>query len=347
MAGLMVRSKLAERPVVSIIMPCRNEERFIDMCLDSILANDYGEDKLELLVVDGMSSDRTRSIVQGYVDKHPFIRLYDNLRYIAPVAQNIGIGHAKGDIVMIMDAHATYAPDYISKCVENLYEYNADYSGGICETLPRDNTLMGKGIVYALSHPFGVGNSHFRTGKTGGPIFTDAAAFGCYRKEIFEQFGLFDENLARSYDYDFNLRVRKTGRGILLIPDAVIYYYARSTLAEFCKTNFVNGLYVTYPLRFGKRLFSFRHLVPLGFVVGLFTSVALALVWQGGLWMLGGIGGAYVLANVAASAKVAGKARDVRYLVAMPMIFAGAHLSYGLGSLWHRLGRKPSSCVIR
>ncbi|MFH1559935.1 MAG: glycosyltransferase family 2 protein [Chloroflexota bacterium] len=330
----MAGSEMDELPVVSVIMPCRNEERFIGMSLDSILASDYPMDKLEILVVDGMSDDRTRSIVQQYANKHPLIHLYDNPRRIAPVAQNIGIGHAKGDVIVILDAHDTYAPDYISKCVEHMYEYDVDHVGGIWKILPRDNTFIAKTIVRAMSHPFGVGNAHYRTKKISEPMFTDAAAFGCYRKEVFQQFGLFDENLARSYDFELNSRLKKAGRGILLVPDAVVYYYARSTLVGFIKHSFTNGFWVTYPLRFGKRAFSARHLVPLGFVAGLLGSAALAPVWSAGWWMLGGIGGAHALANVVASAQVATQERDVRYLLLLPVVFAGAHLAYGLGSLW-------------
>ena len=304
------------------------------MCLDSISASDYPKDRLELLIVDGMSDDQTRSIIQQYVDNHSYIHLYDNPRRIAPVAQNIGISYAKGDVIIIMDAHATYAPDYVSKCIKGLHEYDADYAGGIIKTVPRENTFVAKAIVCALSSSFGVGNAHYRTGHLASPIFTDAAAFGCYRREVFEQFGLFDERLARSYDFDFNRRVRKAGRGILLIPDAVIFYYARSTLGSSVKHNFVNGFYVTYPLIFGKRLFSIRHVVPLGFVIGLFGSAGISIAWNGGLFITLGIGGAYALANVVASARSAIKERDIRYLLLMPLIFFSMHLSYGLGSLW-------------
>ncbi|MFN3975395.1 MAG: glycosyltransferase, partial [Dehalococcoidia bacterium] len=116
-------------PFVSAIVPCRNEERFIAACLDSLIANDYPKERLEILVVDGMSKDGTRRIVQTYAQRYPFILLLSNSKRIIPSAMNIGIGHARGDIILKVDAHSTYAPDYIRKCVTALQEYGADNVG--------------------------------------------------------------------------------------------------------------------------------------------------------------------------------------------------------------------------
>ena len=321
-------------PKVSIIIPCRNEERFIAECLDSIIASEYRRDRLEVLVVDGESDDRTGAIVQGYATEHPEIRLYVDPAPEAPARQNIGISHATGDVIIIMIAHATFAPDYISKCVEAMYEYDVDCAGGSWEILSREDSLTAKAIVIAMSHPFGVGNSPYRTGATSGPVFTDAAAFGCYRKEVFTEFGLFDERLDSSYDFEFNLRLRQTVKGILLVPDAVVYYFARTKMFEFTKRNFSTGHWVTYPLRFGLKLFSARHLVPMAFVLGLLGSAGLALVWPGGLWILSATVVAYLFANLGATAHAFSKQKRFLYLLLLPAIFASMHLSYGLGSLW-------------
>jgi glycosyltransferase involved in cell wall biosynthesis len=320
-------------PFVSIIMPCRNEERFIGMCLDSIIANDYPKDRLEVLVVDGMSEDQTRAIVEKYAKKHSFINLYENSQLIAPVAQNMGIRQSRGDVIVIMDAHDTYAPDYISKCIEYMYNYNVDHVGGIWKIIPREDTIFSKAIVCALSHPFGAGNAYYRTTKCGKPRFTDAAAFGCYKREVFEKIGLFDENLARSYDFDFNLRLRNLGSKMLLVPDAIIYYYARSTFMSFVKHNFINGFWVTYPLKFGKTVFSFRHTVPLAFVTGLLGSAALIPGWQVSIWILACIAVTYALANLTASVQVAIRYRNLQYSLVMPVVFTSMHIGYGLGSL--------------
>lgn len=319
---------------ISIIIPCRNEEKFIGICLDSIIANDYPKNKLEILVVDGMSEDGTREIIQRYAERYPFIKLLNNPRKIIPTAMNIGIRNAKGDIIMKIDAHSSYEKDYISKCLKYLNDYDADNVGGIWKIVPRDNTLLGKSIVLALSNPFGAGDAYYRIGGSKKPRWVDTAPFGCYRREIFNKIGIYDEDIARSEDVNINSKLRKAGGKILLVPEMVIYYYSRSDFKGFCKHNFDNGFWITYPLKFGRVLFSRRHIVPLVFVTGLISSAVLTFFFRLFLWLFLPISGSYLLANLYFSSRIASKEKDLRYLLLMPVIFASLHISYGLGSLW-------------
>jgi hypothetical protein len=190
-----------------------------------------------------MSEDVTRGILAGYSEKYPFIRLLDNRKRITPCAFNIGIRHARGEAVMIMGMHATYERDYISKCVSYLDEYGADNVGGVMVTVPRDSSLAGKAIAKALSHRFGVGNSVFRTG-TKEPVFVDTVFGGCYKKEVFRRVGMFNEALVKHQDMEFNCRLRDAGGRILLAPDIVCYYYARTDIRSFLAHNWGNGLSV-------------------------------------------------------------------------------------------------------
>lgn len=191
---------MSNLPLVSIVIPSRNEEKFIGMCLDSIIANDYPKDKIEVLIVDGVSEDGTREIVEKYVQQYPFIKILDNLKKNTPCALNIGIKNAKGDIIMKMDAHTTYKKDYVSNCVKYLDKYKADNVGGILKMIPRDSNVIARAIVLSFSCPFGVGNSYFRTGCER-PKWVDTVAFGCYRREVFEKFGLYN-----CEDYPFKSR---------------------------------------------------------------------------------------------------------------------------------------------
>ena len=321
-------------PFVSIIIPCRNEEKFIAKCLDSVIANDYPKDRLEVMVIEGMSEDGTRRIIGGYIQHHPFIRLLDNPKKITPVAVNIGIKHAKGEIIMIMGAHAIYEKDYISNCVKYLQEYNADNVGGIIVLEPRINNLIGKAVAVSLSHPFGVGNSVFRIGSKE-PRWVDTVFGGCYKKEVFEKFGLFNEELVYSQDIEFNLRLKKSGGKILLVPDVVSHYYPLSNFKGFCKHNFRNGVWAIYPFKFTTLTpVSRRHLVPLAFVSSLIGSAVLSVVSQIFLWLFLFIFGSYALANAYFSVKITTKEKDFRYLFVMPLIFATLHIGYGFGSLW-------------
>ena len=334
---------------ISIIIPCRNEEKFIGKCLESILTQDYlyphpipppqvGREKerggdIEVLVIDGMSEDGTRKNIEKYIKQHSFIKLLDNPKKITPCALNIGIKNAKGKIILWMSAHNRYEKDYVSKCVKYLNEYNADNVGGIMVTLPRNETFIGKAIATVLSSPFGVGNSAFRTG-TKEPKWVDTVFGGCYRREVFDKIGLFNENLPRGQDMEFNLRLKKAGGKTLLVPEIVSYYYALSDLRSFCRHNFINGVWAILPFKFSKIMpVSLRHLVPFFFVLSLLGTGILSFFFLSFLRFFLLIVGSYTLANLYFSLKIALRKKNIKYLFMMPILFAALHLGYGFGSI--------------
>lgn len=320
-------------PFVSVIIPCRNEEKFIAKCLDSVIANDYPKNRLEILVVDGISEDGTRKIIQEYMQQHSFIRLMDNPRKITPVAFNIGIKNSEGAIISIHSAHAIYNEDYISKCIQYMNEYDADAVGGTMITIPREDTVVGRAIVHVLSCRFGTGNSVFRIGSTE-PKWVDTVFGGCYKKEILEKIGLFNENLARSQDMDLNSRLKKSASRILFVPEIVSYYYARSDLRSFWKSHFLSGFWVTYHLKFTKTIFSLRHLTPLIFVLTLVGLLILAVSSRSFLFLFTLVLGTYVSANVYFSSRIAIRENNLKSLFVTALVFAARHFSYGLGSIW-------------
>lgn len=304
------------------------------MCLDSISANDYPKDRLEVFIVDGMSEDGTRKIIEKYITKNPFIRLLDNPEKITPCGLNRGIKQARGEHILWMSAHNKYSNDYIRKCLEYSIKYKADNVGGIIKVEPRDNSFIGRSISLALSHPFGVGNSAFRIG-TSKPKWVDTVFGGCYKREIFEKIGLFNENLVRGQDMEFNLRMKKAGFKTLLVPKIVSYYYARSDLKSFIRHNFINGLWAIMPMKFVSHMpVAWRHLVPLVFVTSLVSLGLMSFISSLFFWLFLFIFISYILTNFYFSTKIALKKGDWRYLFIMPVIFAALHIGYGLGSLW-------------
>lgn len=317
--------------IVSIIIPCLNEEKFIGKCLDSIIAQEYPKDKLEVLVVDGMSEDRTREIIERYRKQFPFIRLLDNPKKIVPTAMNLGIKKAKGDIIIRMDAHIEYDKNYISKIVTWLGKSNADNVGGVCITLPGADTIKAKTIALALSSPFGVGNSMFRIGVKK-PVYVDTVPFGAYRKEVFHMVGIFDERLVRNQDIEFNLRLKKTGGKILLVPDVISYYYARTNLKDLFKQNFWNGFWVIYSLKFAKLPFSIRHLVPFMFVLSLFGSLAASVLFKPFLYLFSLVAGCYLITNIFFSCKLSLR-NKMNFFIPLVASFGTLHFSYGFGSI--------------
>ncbi|MEM3036101.1 MAG: glycosyltransferase family 2 protein [Thermoplasmata archaeon] len=320
-----------ETPFVSIIIPCRNEENFIGKCLDSIIENDYPKNKLEILIVDGMSEDNTRNIVKQYVEKYSFINIFDNKRKIVPVALNIGIQHARGEIIMRMDAHVIYERNYISQCVKYLKAYNSANVGGICYTMPGKNTILGKAIAFALAHPFGVGNSYFRIGIKK-PKFVDTVPFGCFKREIFEKIGFFDEDLIRNQDDEFSMRIIKSGGKILLVPDIVSYYYARDSLSKLWKMYFQYGYFKPLVARKIGVILTWRQLIPSAFVGSLIFFSILSFFSKIFLFIFFSILFSYITVNMIFSSVLAIK-KGLKYLLFLPIVFATFHFSYGFGYL--------------
>jgi glycosyltransferase involved in cell wall biosynthesis len=320
-------------PFVSAVIPCRNERTYIAACLESVIQSTYPRDRLEILVADGMSDDGTREVVHEYVKRDGRVILLDNPKRILASAWNTGIRAARGDIIVALNAHTVFPPDYIPKCVAHMERFpDAAYVGGVVKTLPQHDTALGRALALAVSHPFGVGGSRFRTGAAE-PVWADTAAFGGYRKALFDEIGLFNEDLVRSQDMELHLRFKKAGKKILLVPAMVGEYYTRTRMAAYLRYCFINGLWLTLPLRFSPHMLSPRHSVPMVFVLALAGSAVLGLL-DPRLWLVTALTAVvYAIANVGAAIMIAWQRRDVRYAVLMPMAFAALHVLYGSGAV--------------
>lgn len=261
---------------LSVICPIYNEEKHIAACLDSILRQDFPKEELEVLLVDGMSTDRTREIVQQYTAQYPFIFLLDNPKRIVPTGLNIGIRVAQGEVIIRLDAHAIYPDNYFSALVDKLYALNADNVGGLCRTLPAKDTPMCEAIAAALSSPFGMGDSHFRIG-TNKEMQVDTVPFGCFRREVFDKIGYFDEELVRNQDDEFNGRIIKFGGHIYLIPSVVIDYYGRDSIGKVSKMFYQYGLFKPLVNKKLGNPASVRQFFPFFFVLGLIIGLILSL----------------------------------------------------------------------
>ena len=318
-------------PRVSVVLPCRNEARFIGPCIDSFLATEYPQDLLELLVVDGCSNDATREVVQRYAQRYSFIRLLDNPQRIVPTALNIGIRASGGEIIVRMDAHVVYPPDYIPKLVRALQTTDADNVGGRMLTVPTTRAPMAEAIAMALSHPFGVGNSWFRIG-TAEPRYVDTVPFGCWRRELFERIGLFDEDLVRNQDEELNYRLSAAGGRILLLPDVVSYYYARESPRLAARMLYQYGYFKPLVAKKIGRFMTMRQLVPAAFVLALALGAGLVIA-RPALWPLPGALLLIYLAAMLVSSVGAIRERGWRRGLAMAGVFPVLHVAYGYGFL--------------
>ncbi len=323
----------ADLPFLSVIVPCRNEEGFIGPCLGSILRNDYPTDKYEILVVDGMSTDGTRSTVRQLAQSSKNVRLLHNPRKITPAGLNIGIRAAQGEIICRVDAHALINKDYLRCCVERLCAGAAENIGGCMQTIPSRRNLIARSIALCMSHKFGVGNSAFRTGLDQ-PAFTDTVFGGCYRRETLERIGLYNENLPRTQDFELNQRLRKSGGRILLDPVIRCEYFASPNLSCFARQNLRDGIWSILPFVYSKMApVRGRHLISLAFVSAV-IALAVGGFWLKPFWFLLGIQlMCYMTASLAFSIQVCRRERDCCLLFTLPLIFLVRHFAYGFGSV--------------
>jgi cellulose synthase/poly-beta-1,6-N-acetylglucosamine synthase-like glycosyltransferase len=321
----------------SVILPIRNEVKHIRTCLERLLTQDYPADKLEILVIDGMSEDGTRDIVREMIREHPErrLRLLDNPKRIVPPALNIGIQAAEGEIVIRMDGHTVPAPDYVSACVRALEATGAANVGGVIGHT--SDTPFGKAVAKAQGHPLGVGGAKFRYAKEG--QYVDTVPFGAFRREIFEKTGLFDESMIRNQDYEMNVRIRKTGGKIYLDPAIHAVYTPRDTPRRLWKQYFEYGWWRVETIRRHPDSLRWRQAIPPVFVAAV-VLLGLLSFWPVARALL-------ALAVVPYVAVLGATSWRLRRELARPWQFGLAvaimHFAFGLG-FWTNLlsgGRWP------
>lgn len=313
--------------MISIVCPIYNEEKYIAQCIKSIISQDYPQSDMEVLFVDGMSTDQTRQIIKQYAEHYPFLSVLDNPRRIVPSAMNIGIKAAQGDIIIRLDAHALYPNNYFSVLVNQLNRLKADNVGAVCRTLPANDSSKCKAIADALSSSFGMGNSYFRVGVKE-IMQVDTVPFGCYRKEVFDKIGLYDIDLVRNQDDELNARLIKHGGKICLLPDLIVDYFARDTIRKTGKMFYQYGLFK--PL-VNKKLgapTTVRQFFPLLFVSGLILGLILGLLNYYILIVYFSIIALYLLLAFSFSIK---KAHTVSQIFYQIITYLTIHINYGWG----------------
>jgi len=341
-------------PFISLILPIRNEAAYIEHCLQAILAQDY-PGQMEVLIVDGMSTDDTRAIIESVSVRHAAfnIQILDNPDKIVPTGINIALCQAKGEVIVRVDGHTLIAPDYVRRCVEALQRSGADNVGGRMKAI--SGSLFGKAVALATSTPFGVGGSRFHYSEQ--EEFVDTVYMGAWPRQVFERIGLFDEELVRNQDDEFNYRLRAVGGNVLLSPAIKSEYTVRSTPRALWRQYFQYGFWKIRVLQKHSRQMSLRQFVPPLFVLALLFSAPLAF-FPATRFLSLAIPITYLLANLAASFLTAFRAQKSNqfpftiYHLLLPFTFAILHISYGLGFLlglfkfWNRWGDKKGKVPV-
>lgn len=316
-----------DKAFISVVMPVYNEEKYIENCIDSLLLQDYPQECMEWIFVDGMSSDRTRELIGAYIEKYPtLIKLLSNPNKTVPYAMNIGIKEARGKYIIRLDAHADYNKDYISKCVYYLDTTDADNVGGVAET--KSKGFVGNAIAKMLSSRFGVGNSEFRTNGESG--YVDTVPFGAFRREVFEKWGGYDERLTRNQDNEMNYRIRKNGGKIYLSSDIMLSYYCRDSIKGISDMAVKNGMWNVITMKLCPGSMGVRHFIPLVFLLSLIILPIAGIIFHPIWWLFALEMALYFALDCFFSAKQASGIKEFFLLVLLFPIF---HITYGAGSL--------------
>lgn len=315
-------------PSVSLLVAVRNESEHIQDCISSIIAQTYPYEKLEVIILDGGSTDGTSQIVKALIKELANLRFIENPKTIQSAAWNLGLENCTGEIISIVSGHVILAPDYVVKAVETLQRTGADMVGGTTRAISTE--LVGQAIALAMSAPFGVGGARHR--YTNVEEETDSVFMGFCHRSVYEKIGNFDEELVRNQDDEFSYRLTKAGGRIVCNPEIVSYYHTRSTLKSLWKQYFQYGFYKVRVLQMHPAQMRLRQFVPLAFVLTLMAGIVLTIFTPWGWMPLTALLSAYLLANLAASF-ITAKKQGWRYFLLLPFAFATLHISYGLGFL--------------
>jgi succinoglycan biosynthesis protein ExoA len=328
-------------PIVSIVVPCYNEQDTIGLLLDAIYEQTYNRNELEVVVADGMSTDDTRSRILEFVQSHGdlLVRIVENQERTIPSGLNIAIGAAGGEFIVRLDAHSIPYPDYVERCVTALMHRRGDNVGGVWEIQPGGRNWIARAIATAASHPLGVGDARYRLGGVAQAV--DTVPFGAYRKELVQRVGLYDENLLTNEDYELNVRIRQAGGQIWFDPQIRSIYFPRATLRQLLTQYWRYGFWKGKMIRRYPNTLRWRQLLPPLFILGI-LGLAILSLWVPVLyWMVIALIGFYLLVLGLSGIWMAWKKRDGSLVLGMPLAIGCMHFAWGGAFLWS-LVSKPA-----
>ena len=318
---------------VSILIPCYQERNFIRGCLESVLAFELPEfTEIEVLVLDGGSTDGTRDIVRDIAGGDNRVRLVDNPGRTQSAALNLGIPMSRGEYIMRLDAHSVYPADYLMLCLETALRTDADNTGGAVATLRRGNGYQSALVQAITTHRFGVGDSGFRTDAAEGPA--DTVPYGFFKRAIFERVGLFDERLLRAQDYEMNRRIIHNGGKVWLNPHIQVRYYQQPDLISFIRKQIVHEApYNAYMWYVAPYAFALRHAVTGVFALGVLAGLALSPFSHVVRVAFLGVMALYLALAIVSGIQQAIRYREPRHVIFAPIGFFLFHFLHGIGVL--------------
>jgi succinoglycan biosynthesis protein ExoA len=325
-------------PVISIIVPCYNEQDTIQLLLQAIYDQDYPRQEMEVVIADGLSTDNTRQEIAHFQQTHPdlIVRVVENPKRIIPAGLNQATMAARGDILIRLDAHSKPYPDYIQRCMQALQTNLGDNVGGLWEIEAGGDKWQARSIAAAAAHPMGVGDARYRLG--GQPQEVDTVPFGAFHRSLIEQIGSFDESLLTNEDYEFNTRLRRSGGKVWFDPKIRSKYYARRSLAELSRQYWRYGYWKARMLKRYPDTFRWRQLAGV-FVIS-FPLLAIFGIWfWWARWILGLEIVLYLVAILLAGIQLAIGKRDAALVYGVPLAIATMHFSWGTAFIWSMISK--------
>ncbi len=321
-------SGLPDFPLVSFVIPMYNEEKNIGKCLDSIFAQTYPPEKIEILVVDGNSTDNSRQIVQSYRTKHKNIRLLQNPDRKTPKSLNVGAKNASGDVVIILGAHTRVKSDFVEQNIRYMKSKKVLCVGGT--QINTGDTYIQQAIGHAMGSPFGIMSAPYRYRRR--EDFVDTVVYAAYHRSLFTKIGYFDEEKIIAEDAEFNWRIRKAGFRIFFTPKIVSYYFPRANLRKLIKQFFRYGILRVNVVKKHLDAIKLLHMIPAAFVLFLVLSGLAAFFWPISGSVFVGLVLLYAL-FLAIASLYTGFRYGLKYVPVLPLIFAAMQLSFGAGFL--------------
>jgi len=321
-------------PFVSIIVPCYNEETTIRHLLDAVLAQTYSRALMELVISDGLSTDRTRAVIAEFQKEHAdlAVRVLDNSTRTIPSGLNQAIRESRGEIIVRLDAHSMPIPEYVERCVSALEAGKGENVGGVWDIRAGADTWIAESISFAAAHPLGVGDAMYRLNAQAGAV--DTVPFGSFHRRLIERIGAFDETLLSNEDYEFNTRVRESGGTVWLDPAIRSVYFSRSTLKKLAVQYWRYGFWKLKMLSRYPHTLRWRQALPPVFVFILFVLIVLSLFVGLARYILAAQLLFYFIALGSAGLKLAIERGKGFILIGLPLAIMTMHIFWGAGFLW-------------
>ena len=317
---------------VSVCIIAYNEEKTLKSLFSDIVHQDYPHEKMEIILVDSMSTDHTKKIMEEFSNQQngfERVKVLSNPKKNQAAGWNVAIRNSIGDIIIRIDAHTKIPKEFVKKNV-NCISSGEDVSGGPRPNIAEDNNIWKQTLLLAEKSMFGSSIATYR--RSHHKTYVKSVFHGAYRREVFEKVGLFNENLGRTEDNEMHYRITKAGYRICYTPDIVSYQHTRNTWHGMIKQKYGNGYWIGLTVGICIKCFSVYHFIPFCFVLALIIGGILAV---GGIgWPLVTLVILYSLVNILMSVAsiVNEKKKHLSYLL-LPFIFVSLHISYGIGTI--------------